>query len=115
MVDLLKNWNPNKYMVDVEEDENENNHIEGDIVEDDGEKDIEFDMIDKLRNNWADNILSVINKLVAFDYDFTEKEIIYAAFTIIIVAIIYFILFAVHNMLKPKYPPPQEFYVKISN
>lgn len=112
MVDLLKDWNPNRYLVDVVDDEKEE-EIDGKVVIEEDKNDEEFDMMSKLKDNWAKNVLSSINKLIAFEYDFTQKEIIYSALTIILIAIVYFILFSAHHMLKPQYPPPQEIYVKL--
>ena len=70
-------------------------------------------MINQLQNNWADNLLSVINKLISFNYNLTQKEIIYLSVTVIIVMVIYFILFSAYQLIKPHYPPPQQFNIKL--
>lgn len=116
MVDLLKDWNPNKYMVEVENEDgilvklSKTGEV---IIDDKGKEDIEFQMINQLQNNWADNLLSVINKLISFNYNFTQKEIIYLSVTVIIVMVIYFILFSAYQLIKPRYPPPQQFNIKL--
>lgn len=110
MVDLLKNWNPNKYLVDVVD---ENKEIpEGEIVEE-VKSDNDINMIINLKNSWTNNMLSVINKLVALDFNFTNKELIYLAITIIIICVLYFILYSFHYILNPK-NPPQEIIVKLT-
>ena len=118
MVDLLKDWNPNKYMVEVENEDGLLDKLSksktGEVIIDDkGKEDIEFQMINQLQNNWADNLLSVINKLISFDYNLTQKEIIYLSVTVIIVMVIYFILFSAYQLIKPHYPPPQQFNIKL--
>lgn len=118
MVDLLKDWNPNKYMVEVENEDGLLDKLSksktGEVIIDDkGKEDIEFQMINQLQNNWADNLLSVINKLISFNYNLTQKEIIYLSVTVIIVMVIYFILFSAYQLIKPRYPPPQQFNIKL--
>lgn len=118
MVDLLKDWNPNKYMVEVENEDGLLDKLSKSktgevIIADKGKEDIEFQMINKFQNNWADNLLSVINKLISFNYNLTQKEIIYLSVTVIIVMVIYFILFSAYQLIKPHYPPPQQFNIKL--
>ena len=98
-----------------EEDNSKENEIldENNDIDDKGKEDIEFQMINQLQNNWADNLLSVINKLISFNYNLTQKEIIYLSVTVIIVMVIYFILFSAYQLIKPRYPPPQQFNIKL--
>lgn len=110
MVDLLKDWNPNKYLVDVVDDEKEIKDNE--IIEEEYKTDEEINMMVKLKNSWVNNMLSVINKLVAFNYNFTNKELIYLAITIIIICVLYFILYSFHYILTPQ-SAPQEIIVKL--
>ena len=56
MVDLLKDWNPNKYMVEVENEDGLLDKLSksktGEVIIDDkGKEDIEFQMINQLQNN----------------------------------------------------------------
>ena len=66
MVDLLKDWNPNRYMVDVEDDTTLPEQNKEEITEVITEKDEEF--------------------------DFTSKELICISLTVICITIIYLLI-----------------------
>lgn len=111
MVDLLKDWNPNKYLVDVENEPKD--FIDGQIIEEDSKEDDEYVMYKSIKHSWANNTISTINKVINGDFNFTNKEIIYTAITIIMITIVYFILYATHNLLKPKFQQPQDINIRI--
>lgn len=112
MVDLLKDWNPNKYLVDVIDNEENKEIKDNEIIEEEYKSDEDINMMLKIKNSWTSNMLSVINKLVALDYNFTNKELIYLSITIIIICILYFILYSFHYILTPQ-SSPQEIVVKL--
>ena len=114
MVDLLKDWNPNKYLVDVVDDYKKEIKDGEEIIEEDEENEDkeEINMMIKIKNSWTNNMLSVINKLVALNFNFTNKKLIYFSIIIIIICILYFILYSFHYILTP-INPPQEIIVKL--
>ena len=65
MVDLLKDWNPNRYMVDVEDDTTPPEQNNEEITEVITEKDEDFEAIIKVKDLWAKYMISAFDKITS--------------------------------------------------
>ncbi len=92
MVDLLKDWNPNRYMVDVEDDTTPSEQNKEEITEVITEKDEDFEAIIKVKDLWAKYMISAFDKITSLDFNFTSKELICISLTVICITIIYLLI-----------------------
>ena len=126
-IDLLKNWDPYKYLTnnerkdltlqqfnddfekakektkkDIEQLENEELKKLNDDEEIRYKKSqvsslLEFENI---RDKWSEYMFNFIKKTVSFNFDYSNIEIVYFFLTVIFMIVIYFILFLFYSFIK---------------
>lgn len=126
-IDLLKNWNPYKYLTNNERKELTLQQFNDDFekAKEQTRKDIEqleneelkklnddeeirykksqvssLLEFENIRDKWSEYMFNFIKKTVSCNFDYSNVEIVYFFLTIIFMIVIYFILFLFYSFIK---------------